>query len=543
MFNNTSIPRALQIVFGAAITAIIALSLHLLLSINGIQNQFVTVVDRNVSLLTTVSDLRYFTVTYRRFALDYGLTNDSQEHKKILETIRYNDEKVEVAMENMERLADTPKIKADIKEYQQRIDAYRKMQENYISLIDSGRIVMARKEMLGPMLAPFNEIVDLLGRLQLDLEEEAIAIKTAEAEKISSLIQLTAVAVALITLFLIVMSMMLSRKVTRPLDRLIDQMQAVGQGNLSMRLDQKLFHKDELGKAAQYFDQMQTGLTTLATEINDSVKTLESTSLTLRDRVNETTRNLDTQRSEISQIAAATEQMQAGFSEVVQRTFDASEQSNQAKSEAEESQENIQKSVDQSEALAAALSQTAEVVLRLQQDSHSISVISEVIGNITEQTNLLALNAAIEAARAGEAGRGFAVVADEVRQLAQKTQTSLGEISEIIESLQKHAGEAAEMMSNSETQMQTGLERIRDAGDSFGHILSASEQIAGMSTQIATATEEQTAVARDLSESVSAIHLASDRIAEGALETQTACDALSQESDHLKALAGRFKLS
>ncbi len=99
------------------------------------------------------------------------------------------------------------------------------------------------------------------------------------------------------------------------------------------------------------------------------------------------------------------------------------------------------------------------------------------------------------------------------------------------------------MMSNSETQMQTGLERIRDAGDSFGHILSASEQIAGMSTQIATATEEQTAVARDLSESVSAIHLASDRIAEGALETQTACDALSQESDHLKALAGRFKLS
>ncbi len=543
MLNNTSIPRALQLVFGAAITAIIALSIHLLLSINGIQNQFITVVDRNVSLLSTVSDLRYYTVTYRRFALDYGLTNDSTEHQKIIETIRYNDEKVAAAMANMERLADTPQIKADINEYQQRIAAYRKMQENYISLIDSGRIVMARKEMLGPMLAPFNSIVDLLSRLQKDLEEEAIAIKLAEAEKISGLIQLTGLVVAFITLFLIIMSVMISRKVTLPLDRLIDQMQAVGQGNLSQRLNMSNFHKDELGTAARYFDQMQTGLTTLASEINDSVKTLEATSHTLRDRVNETTHNLDTQRSEISQIAAATEQMQAGFSEVVQRTLDASEQSNQAKSEAEESQENIQLSVDQSEALAAALSQTAEVVLRLQNDSHSISVISEVIGNITEQTNLLALNAAIEAARAGEAGRGFAVVADEVRQLAQKTQTSLGEISEIIESLQKHAGEAAEMMSNSEDQMQTGLERIRDAGESFGHILSASEQIAGMSTQIATATEEQTAVARDLSESVSAIHLASDRIAEGALETQSACDALSQESDHLKALAGRFKLS
>ncbi|WP_417594084.1 methyl-accepting chemotaxis protein [Oceanospirillum sp.] len=543
MFKNISIPRALQFVFGAAITAIIALSIHLLVSINGIQNQFVMVVDRNVSLLTTVSDLRYYTVTYRRFALDYGLTNDASEHKKILETIRFNDEKVAAAMNTMEQLADTGKIKADIREYQQRIDDYRKMQENYINLINSGRIIMARKEMLGPMLAPFNQIVSLLSRLQEDLEQEAIAIKEAEAERISGLIRLTSVVVAVITAFLVMMSIMISRKVTRPLERLVNQMQAVEQGDLSKRLNLQDFAKDELGSAAHYFDRMQAGLSTLAKEINESVKTLEDTSSSLRNKVSETTGSLDTQRSEISQIAAATEQMQAGFSEVVQRTLDASEQSNQAKNEAQESQSNIQKSVDQSEALAGALSQTAEVVLRLQEDSHSISVISEVIGNITEQTNLLALNAAIEAARAGEAGRGFAVVADEVRQLAQKTQASLSEISDIIESLQKHAGQAAEMMGNSEQQMQTGLERIRDAGNSFGHILSASEQIAGMSTQIATATEEQTAVARDLSESVSAIHMASDRIADGALETQTACDALSQESDHLSQLAGRFKLS
>ena len=542
MLNKTSIPRALQWVFGASITAVVALSLHLLLTISNVREQFVTVVDRNVSLLTTVSDLRYYTVTYRRFALDYGLTTDPEAHKAIIRTIAYNDRQVADAMNNMQRLADTPKIRADIADYQRRIDAYRAMQENYIRLIDNGQIDAARAEMLGPMLAPFNAIVDHLGRMQKDLEAEAIAIKTAEAQNISNLIQMAIVIVLLITGFMVLMSILISRKVTRPLDLLVQQMQTVGQGDLRQRLDLSRFARDELGTAAASFDLMQEGLTTLAREINDSVRTLENTSDDLRQRVSETTDNLNTQRSEISQIAAATEQMQAGFSEVVQRTLDASEQSNQAKDEATGSRQRIQDSVQQSEALAESLSQTAAVVSRLQSDSSSISMISEVIGDVTEQTNLLALNAAIEAARAGEAGRGFAVVADEVRQLAQKTQSSLDEIAAIIQSLQKHAGEAAEMMNSSEQAMQSGLERIRDAGASFGHLLTASEQIAGMSTQIATATEEQTAVARDLSQSVSAIHLASDRIADGAGETHSACDALSRESAHLKQLAARFKL-
>ncbi len=141
-------------VFGAAILAIVLLSLHLLFSIHGIKHQFVTVVDRNVSLLSTVSDLRYYTVTYRRFALDYGLTTDPIEHRKIVQTIRFNDEKVAVAMSNMQRLADSPELRTTIREYQTRVDDYRQMQETYISLIDAGRMEQARQNMLGPMLAP-----------------------------------------------------------------------------------------------------------------------------------------------------------------------------------------------------------------------------------------------------------------------------------------------------------------------------------------------------------------------------------------------------
>lgn len=542
MLKHLSIARALQIAFGASVVVIIALSLYLLIAINTIKEQFVGVVDRNVNLLTTVSDLRYYTVTYRRFALDYGLTDDVQDHRAILETIRYNDDKVALAMDNMQRLADTEQIRRDIAEYQQRIDAYRQMQQNYINMIDEGRIEQARQEMLGPMLAPFNAIVDHLSNLQQELEDEAIAIKDAEADKISGLITTTIVVIAVITLFMLLMGFTISRKVTQPLDRLIRQMQAVGQGDLSKRLTLEHFASDELGRAARDFDQMQSGLITLAREINDSVHTLERTSDQLSRRVADTNTSLDTQRSEIAQIAAATEQMQAGFGEVVERTLIASRESQQARSEAHDSRNLIQQSVEQSETLATALSKTAKVVLRLQQESHNITVISDVISDVTEQTNLLALNAAIEAARAGEAGKGFAVVAGEVRQLAKKTQASLNEIAKVITALQQHAGEAAGMMDTSQKQMQTGLGQIREAGSSFGHILAASEQIADMSSQIASATEEQTAVSRDLSQSVAAIHQASEHIAQGAHEMQSACAAMRQESDQLGRLAAKFRL-
>jgi len=327
MFKKLSIPKALQLAFGASIAIIIAVGIYPLFAIHDLQNKFVSVVDRNVSLLTTISDLRYYTVTYRRFALDYGLTNDVDEHQKILVTIDYNNQKMSEAMKHMLSLADTPVIRQNIESFQQQIADYVAMQTKYIELIDQGRIDAARQEMLGPMLAPFNAIVKLLSDLQHDLQAEAIEIKQNEAAHIQTLVIQSAVTGIISVAFVLLMIFFITRKVTVPLDKLIQQMQAVEQGDLSKNLVLSEFAEDELGAAAYYFDQMQRGLAQLAQEINDSVQSLEVTSEQLNNRVQETTLNLATQRNEISQIATATEQMQVGFEEVAIRTVDASQQS------------------------------------------------------------------------------------------------------------------------------------------------------------------------------------------------------------------------
>jgi len=537
---NLSISRALHVSFALAIAGFLIGGISLLSAIKNIQAQFATVVDRNIGLQTTVSDLRYYTVTYRRFALDYGLTTDDADHRSILQTIRFNDEKVAAALQEMKSIADTAEIKTQLASFQQQLNDYRAMQNHYITLIDQGSIEQARAEMLGPMLAPFNQIVDLLTLMQDELKRDSITIKNQETANIDRLITATWSVLALIVVLLISVSRLISRKVNKPLNLLIRQMHQVEQGNLQNRLQLADFAEDELGKAAYYFDGMQQALATLAAEINHSVHTLEQTGEELRQHVSQTTQNLDTQQNEIGQIAVATQQFKRTTEHVVELTRSSFEMTQHTTQRARQSQIKVQQSIQQTEALSQSLTGTAGILLQLAGQTKNISQITEVIKSITEQTNLLALNAAIEAARAGDAGRGFAVVAGEVRQLSVKTQQALDDIGHNIGLLQQQAQTAVNQMSDSQQQMASGLEGVRSAASAFDQITAAASQIAELGTQISQATEQQIQSAVALNSSVHAIHIASNQIGQGANETSLTCQALGLESEHLRGLANRF---
>ncbi len=523
-----------------AVVAIIGLSFYLLLTLTRVQFQFGSVVDRNVSLMTTVSDLRYYTVTYRRFALDYGLTHEESQHKQIVATIELNDKKVNESLSRMKTLAEDSEIQTPVYDIERRIEEYRRMQQRYIDLIDQGQMNEARKEMLGPMLAPFNAIVDRLTQLQNHLEQEAIAIKESKQAEIEYALQWSVIVAAIVVILLCACGYYTSKRVLSPLTKLKAHMSLVGQGQLHASLSSNDFYNDEFGQAAKTFTSMQTNLLELIVAVKESAHSLDLVSEELAAKVAHTQQSVDAQKKEIDHIVGTSADLAGNIQHIEHMTQQASEKSSTAKQQAQIGEQSIINSISRTEQMSKLVGDTGEVIEGLYRGSFDIGVISDVISNITKQTNLLALNAAIEAARAGESGRGFAVVADQVRELAQQTQSSIDEITGIIGNLQEQATNAQALMSQCQEQIGDNLQQVTEAGESYHQIVEAAEDIANMDSKIAQLAQAQQQLSLTVSASVEAISTSSSDIENIAGNTTQTYHAVQAQTENLKQYIGAF---
>lgn len=414
--------------------------------------------------------------------------------------------------------------------------------DNIVTVIEQGDIVKMQRLIMNESRQALNKS----GKLALNLREEnnkaAAQLTKNTEETYDKANQLSIIIDVLTVLFVIVVAWILIRQIRNPVMVLLEQTRQVAAGNLTYQLDMKLFSQDELGELANGFNEMQSNLRMLVNEVSGSVLQLGAAAEEISAVALQSANNMGTQQYEINQLATAMNEMQATVQEVARNTNDAASAATEASTTAGLGSNIVNESISRIEKVAAAIEETAIVIRQLGDDSRNIGMVLEVIQGIAEQTNLLALNAAIEAARAGEQGRGFAVVADEVRTLAKRTQDSTSQINGIILELQQRAAEAGSTMQQSQEMMSETVNTAREAGASIAEISSSVSSISHMNIQIATATEEQGAVSEELNRNVVNISNASEEVATGAKQMAQACNDLNLLATQLQDVVNKFRV-
>ena len=335
---------------------------------------------------------------------------------------------------------------------------------------------------------------------------------------------------------------LISRRITRPLRDMVMMLDNIGQGEGDLTQRLHIDSRNELGQIATGFNTFLTRLQGMISEVVGSVQKVSDASEHTADIAIRTDKGVQTQLAEIELVATAVHEMTATAQDVARNATQAAEAASHADRAANQGRHIVQDTGATITELAGEIGRAVDVVQTLARDSENIDAILVTIRSIAEQTNLLALNAAIEAARAGEQGRGFAVVADEVRNLAQKTQQATGEIQQMIQQLQNGTRDVVQVMEQSQSRTQRSVEQADAAAEALQAITQAVSLINDMNNQIASAAEEQSAVAEDINRNVTNIGQVAQDVAGGAEEASQASAGLTRLAEQQRRLINQFKV-
>ncbi|MNM51639.1 Methyl-accepting chemotaxis protein McpS [compost metagenome] len=518
--GNVSVNRKLGLGFGLVLLLTLAITLTGWLGMDSI-------IDRG-DKLGNISVIHQYTQDLRIARQHYERDQNSAAVAELDKALNDVERQVQLMLGQIEQPNDRQRL-------QQQLEAVRQYRQAFTDLKQAG--AGQRAQILQRMADQGTVLLDTSKAMSASQTQ----VRDAGARQAKSMLAgATALALALGLLA----AWAITRQIVIPLRQTLTAAERVANGDLSQDLRQPRHEprRDELGQLQASMQRMTLGLRELIGGIGDGVTQIASAAEELSAVTEQTSAGVNNQKVETDQVATAMNEMAATVHEVARNAEQASEAALMADQQAREGDRVVGEAVAQIERLAREVVNSSEAMNQLKAESDKIGSVLDVIKSVAQQTNLLALNAAIEAARAGEAGRGFAVVADEVRSLAQRTQQSTEEIEELIAGLQSGTQRVASVMDSSRQLTDSSVELTRRAGGSLDTITRTVSSIQAMNQQIATAAEQQSAVAEEINRSVMNVRDISDQTSAASEETASSSVELARLGTHLQGLVGRFRL-
>ncbi|WP_416068870.1 methyl-accepting chemotaxis protein [Pseudomonas protegens] len=490
--------------------------------------------------IKSVDEFTQLSLRQRVQAYRLLLNREPQAQQQTLDAIDQRNQKIEEARAQYLKLISSPEERLAYEQYSTLLSDHRELESQLIELSHNNQLEAMQQLLNTDLMDSAEKINAVLNQLvEINSHYATVADDDAAAQYRSAfnlVVGLLVLASALTLLF----AWRLIRSITLPIANALRAAEEIAQGNLTRPIT--VDGSDEAGRLLQAMVTMQEKLRDTLQSISGSAHQLASAAEELNSVTEEGARGLSQQNNEIEQAATAVNEMTSAVEEVARNAVSTSEASKNATTSAGDGRDQVRETVSAIERMSSDVQGTASLIGDLANESRDIGKVLDVIRGLADQTNLLALNAAIEAARAGEAGRGFAVVADEVRALAHRTQQSTSEIERMIGSIQSGTEHAVDSMRNSTERAESTLSIARGAGQSLDTINSAISEINERNLVIASAAEEQAQVAREVDRNLVNIRDLSVQSTTGANQTQAASSELSRLAVDLSNLVTRFKL-